>query len=93
MSAKKALVVNRVASLRLENRLGKRISQGELATALGITRPHLSAIENQREPISVKLQLKLIEFFELESMSELYSIRFEDELPLLNQPPQESAVA
>lgn len=52
-------------------RKGKKLSQKEMATKLGISRPHYSDIENGKKTPSIELAYKIQAAFEVDDVLEL----------------------
>lgn len=57
-----------------ENRLGKKITQEELAKAVGVTRQTIIAIEKGNYTPSVLLSLKIAKYFDID-VEKLFTIK------------------
>ena len=82
-------VLNRIQELRVAyNRRAEpadRLTQADLADKLGISRPHLSDIENQRvRNITTDILEALIDIFDIQSFDEIFekiSVKDDEEDP------------
>jgi putative transcriptional regulator len=66
-------VKNKIKDLRKE----KRISQEELASAVGVTRQTITSIECEKYVASLALAYKIAKYFEL-SIEDVFNLKEED---------------